>query len=89
MQSPYVSKIFMAVAANVFLDQMNSKWKNWALESLSARFEIYLGKFKSSVSIHFINGDKNACFTVLSWGSVLLWCHVYKSSGKMPHRGTI
>lgn len=79
----------MAVAANVFLDQVNSKWKNWALESLSARSEIYLGKLKSSLSIHFINEDESAYFTVLAWGSVLQWCNVCKASRKMPHRGNM
>ena len=78
----------MAVAASVFLDQMNSKWKNWALESLTARFEIYLGKC-SSLSTHFINGDKNAYFTVLLWGNVLQWCNINKASRKMPHRVNI
>lgn len=80
----------MAVAANFFLDQVNSKWKNWALESLSARSEIYLGKLKSSLSIlHFISGGKSAYFTMLAWGTVLQWCNVYKASRKMPHRGNI
>lgn len=53
----------MAVAANVFLDQVNSQ-----VESGKTGFEIYLGKFKSSLSIHFINGDKNAFFSCVVMG---------------------